>query len=170
MVQAADLLSAIHNSLHHGIQAQNDTTKGGNCLFCSCSFCGCCSFPSMVYSAWFVLKYCQSIQNILTLDCFAPRLLYRVFMVPSSWSSFFFNHLSTLLLWEVSTSISVFPDSTRQAWVFSVASLHSYMPLLHLFSISYYSLPCNSMRFLILLCQSLFLVFSCSAWHIVDTQ
>ncbi|ELW72920.1 N-alpha-acetyltransferase 35, NatC auxiliary subunit [Tupaia chinensis] len=28
MVQAADLLSAIHNSLHHGIQAQNDTTKG----------------------------------------------------------------------------------------------------------------------------------------------
>nr|XP_036879422.1 N-alpha-acetyltransferase 35, NatC auxiliary subunit isoform X2 [Manis javanica] len=29
MVQAADLLSAIHNSLHHGIQAQNDTTKGG---------------------------------------------------------------------------------------------------------------------------------------------
>jgi len=29
MTQAADLLSAIHNSLHHGIQAQNDTTKGG---------------------------------------------------------------------------------------------------------------------------------------------
>uniref|UniRef100_A0A8B9Q5I6 N-alpha-acetyltransferase 35, NatC auxiliary subunit n=1 Tax=Apteryx owenii TaxID=8824 RepID=A0A8B9Q5I6_APTOW len=28
MTQAADLLSAIHNSLHHGIQAQNDTTKG----------------------------------------------------------------------------------------------------------------------------------------------
>ncbi|XP_051822040.1 N-alpha-acetyltransferase 35, NatC auxiliary subunit isoform X3 [Antechinus flavipes] len=28
MIQAADLLSAIHNSLHHGIQAQNDTTKG----------------------------------------------------------------------------------------------------------------------------------------------
>ena len=28
MVQAADLLSAIHNSLHHGIQAQNDTTQG----------------------------------------------------------------------------------------------------------------------------------------------
>ncbi|XP_023554940.1 N-alpha-acetyltransferase 35, NatC auxiliary subunit [Octodon degus] len=28
MVQAADLLSAIHISLHHGIQAQNDTTKG----------------------------------------------------------------------------------------------------------------------------------------------
>ncbi|XP_045436034.1 N-alpha-acetyltransferase 35, NatC auxiliary subunit isoform X5 [Pipistrellus kuhlii] len=28
MVQAADLLSVIHNSLHHGIQAQNDTTKG----------------------------------------------------------------------------------------------------------------------------------------------
>lgn len=30
MVQAADLLSAIHTSLHHGIQAQNGTTKGGN--------------------------------------------------------------------------------------------------------------------------------------------
>ncbi|NXK45246.1 NAA35 acetyltransferase, partial [Chauna torquata] len=29
MTQASDLLSAIHNSLHHGIQAQNDTTKGG---------------------------------------------------------------------------------------------------------------------------------------------
>lgn len=29
MTQATDLLSAIHNSLHHGIQAQNDTTKGG---------------------------------------------------------------------------------------------------------------------------------------------
>lgn len=29
MTQAADLLSAIHNSLHHGMQAQNDTTKGG---------------------------------------------------------------------------------------------------------------------------------------------
>uniref|UniRef100_A0A8C3S4D3 N-alpha-acetyltransferase 35, NatC auxiliary subunit n=1 Tax=Chelydra serpentina TaxID=8475 RepID=A0A8C3S4D3_CHESE len=28
MTQAADLLSAIHISLHHGIQAQNDTTKG----------------------------------------------------------------------------------------------------------------------------------------------
>ncbi|XP_077003373.1 N-alpha-acetyltransferase 35, NatC auxiliary subunit-like [Tamandua tetradactyla] len=28
MVQAADLLSAIHNPLHHGVQAQNDTTKG----------------------------------------------------------------------------------------------------------------------------------------------
>ncbi|XP_062369208.1 N-alpha-acetyltransferase 35, NatC auxiliary subunit isoform X2 [Cinclus cinclus] len=28
MTQAADLLSAIHNSLHHGMQAQNDTTKG----------------------------------------------------------------------------------------------------------------------------------------------
>lgn len=28
MVQAADLLSAIHTSLHHGIQAQNGTTKG----------------------------------------------------------------------------------------------------------------------------------------------
>uniref|UniRef100_A0A8C3NVX7 N-alpha-acetyltransferase 35, NatC auxiliary subunit n=1 Tax=Cyanoderma ruficeps TaxID=181631 RepID=A0A8C3NVX7_9PASS len=28
MTQATDLLSAIHNSLHHGMQAQNDTTKG----------------------------------------------------------------------------------------------------------------------------------------------
>uniref|UniRef100_F7FQU5 N-alpha-acetyltransferase 35, NatC auxiliary subunit n=1 Tax=Ornithorhynchus anatinus TaxID=9258 RepID=F7FQU5_ORNAN len=28
MNQAADLLCAVHNSLHHGIQAQNDTTKG----------------------------------------------------------------------------------------------------------------------------------------------
>uniref|UniRef100_A0ACB8ER86 N-alpha-acetyltransferase 35 NatC auxiliary subunit n=1 Tax=Sphaerodactylus townsendi TaxID=933632 RepID=A0ACB8ER86_9SAUR len=28
MTQASDLLSAIHNSLHHGIEAQNDTTKG----------------------------------------------------------------------------------------------------------------------------------------------
>ena len=60
MVQAADLLSAIHNSLHHGIQAQNDTTKGGNSLFCSYSFC-CCFFPSMVYRVWFVLKYCLSV-------------------------------------------------------------------------------------------------------------
>ena len=30
MAQAADLLSAIHSSIHHGIQSQNDTTKGGN--------------------------------------------------------------------------------------------------------------------------------------------
>uniref|UniRef100_A0A8C7E5X1 N-alpha-acetyltransferase 35, NatC auxiliary subunit n=1 Tax=Naja naja TaxID=35670 RepID=A0A8C7E5X1_NAJNA len=28
LTQAADLLSAIHNLIHHGIQAQNDTTKG----------------------------------------------------------------------------------------------------------------------------------------------
>lgn len=30
VVQAADLLSAIHSSIQHGIQSQNDTTKGGN--------------------------------------------------------------------------------------------------------------------------------------------
>ncbi|KAK6492974.1 N-alpha-acetyltransferase 35 [Huso huso] len=28
MIQAADLLSALHTSIHHGVQAQNDTTKG----------------------------------------------------------------------------------------------------------------------------------------------
>lgn len=33
MTQAADLLPAIQNSIHHGIQAQNDTTKGGNKYF-----------------------------------------------------------------------------------------------------------------------------------------
>lgn len=30
VAQAADLLSAIHSSIQHGIQSQNDTTKGGN--------------------------------------------------------------------------------------------------------------------------------------------
>lgn len=30
VVQAADLLTAIHSSIQHGIQSQNDTTKGGN--------------------------------------------------------------------------------------------------------------------------------------------
>lgn len=30
VVQAADLLSAIQSSIQHGIQSQNDTTKGGN--------------------------------------------------------------------------------------------------------------------------------------------
>lgn len=29
VAQAADLLSAIHSSIQHGIQSQNDTTKGG---------------------------------------------------------------------------------------------------------------------------------------------
>lgn len=171
MVQAADLLSAIHNSLHHGIQAQNDTTKGGNCLFCSCSFC-CCSFPSMVYSAWFVLRYYLSVcpkHSNFGLFCSIG------FYIECLWSLLhghpFSLITSPLYCFERSSPrFQSSPDSTRQAWVFSVASLYSFMPLLHFFSISYYSLPCNSMRFLILLCQSLFLVFSCSAWHIVDTQ
>lgn len=30
VAQAADLLTAIHSSIQHGIQSQNDTTKGGN--------------------------------------------------------------------------------------------------------------------------------------------
>lgn len=79
MVQAADLLSAIHNSLHHGIQAQNDTTKGGNCLFCSYSF--------------FILSYLQCIGsgskisfNSINLDlgmfCSIEYRVYRVFMPP----------------------------------------------------------------------------------------
>lgn len=29
VTQAADLLSLIHSSIQHGIQSQNDTTKGG---------------------------------------------------------------------------------------------------------------------------------------------
>lgn len=30
VAQAADLLSPIHSSIQHGIQSQNDTTKGGS--------------------------------------------------------------------------------------------------------------------------------------------
>lgn len=30
VAQASDLLSAINSSIQHGIQSQNDTTKGGN--------------------------------------------------------------------------------------------------------------------------------------------
>lgn len=33
VAQAADLLSPIHSSIQHGIQSQNDTTKGGNTHF-----------------------------------------------------------------------------------------------------------------------------------------
>ena len=29
VAQAADLLPSIHSSIQHGIQSQNDTTKGG---------------------------------------------------------------------------------------------------------------------------------------------
>ena len=32
VAQAADLLSAIHSSIQHGIQSQNDTTKGGKTI------------------------------------------------------------------------------------------------------------------------------------------
>lgn len=32
VAQAADLLSPIHSSIQHGIQSQNDTTKGGDTL------------------------------------------------------------------------------------------------------------------------------------------
>ena len=80
MVQAADLLSAIHNSLHHGIQAQNDTTKGGKCLFCSYSSFT-LSHPEGIYSVWFVQKF-HLIQSVWTLECFASYT-YKMFMPPS---------------------------------------------------------------------------------------
>lgn len=40
VAQAADLLPTIHSSIQHGIQSQNDTTKGGwyqTCVAPSCA-------------------------------------------------------------------------------------------------------------------------------------
>lgn len=87
MVQAADLLSAIHNSLHHGIQAQNDTTKGGNCLFAPTLYVH--SFPSGVYNVWFVFSKILFNSVCVDLGMFCFIGVYRAFM----WSLKFFSRI-----------------------------------------------------------------------------
>lgn len=98
-----------------------------NCLFCSHCFC-CCSFPSTVYSVWFVLKYYLSVypkHSNFGLFCYA---LNRVFMVPSL--VIFSLTTSPLLLWERSSPHSVYNIlQVTGICIFLLILIH--MPLIH---------------------------------------
>ncbi|KAF6125922.1 N-alpha-acetyltransferase 35, NatC auxiliary subunit [Phyllostomus discolor] len=109
MVQAADLLSAIHNSLHHGIQAQNDTTKGGKCLFCSYSFF-ILSQSECVYIVWFVQKFHIALAGIAQWIERGLRIRHRRFdsqsgHMPRLWAMAPSNR--TLMFLSVSLSLSL---------------------------------------------------------------
>lgn len=161
MVQAADLLSAIHNSLHHGIQAQNDTTKGGNCftLFLS--------YPSRLYSLVCSKISCKSAcwDHGMFYSVDLHKMYYRTWPSPVSYclGSEYLPCLVIILwcqhyiLFLITSPLYSFERSSPRLhsipWILgldmpSAASLHSYMPVLeHVFSISHCScLPvCLSM-------------------------
>lgn len=73
--------------MHHGIQAQNDTTKGGNCLFAPTLYVH--SFPSGVYNVWFVFSKILFNSVCVDLGMFCFIGVYRAFM----WSLKFFSRI-----------------------------------------------------------------------------